>query len=87
MYDTSYLSRVLTSQLRNAYQVAGEHSEDFTEKGYVNFKRAVWTEGFRKVLESAKKFAEIGLPYTFRDGTARWLHPIVMILSADYEEQ
>ncbi|KAH6873590.1 hypothetical protein BKA70DRAFT_1379131 [Coprinopsis sp. MPI-PUGE-AT-0042] len=66
--------------------VADEHSEDFTEKGYVNFKRIVWTEGFRQVLESARMFAATGLHFDFIDGTSRWLHPIVMILSADYEE-
>ncbi|KAH6883656.1 hypothetical protein BKA70DRAFT_1378000 [Coprinopsis sp. MPI-PUGE-AT-0042] len=67
--------------------VADEHSEDFTEKGYVNFKRIVWTEGFRKVLQSVAGYAATGINWELFDGTTRWLHPIVMILSADYEEQ
>jgi Plavaka transposase len=53
----------------------------------VNFKRAVWTAGFRKVLASVAGYAETGISWELFDGTTRWLHPIVMILSADYEEQ
>jgi hypothetical protein len=53
----------------------------------VDFKRVVWTDGFRSVLDSAKMYAETGLRFEFIDGTTRWLHPIVLILSADYEEQ
>lgn len=81
------LTRNSRSLLSIILQVADEHSEDFTEKGYVNFKRIVWTDGFRKVLDSARLTAATGLHFDFFDGSSRWLHPIVMILSADYEEQ
>ncbi|KAH6902842.1 hypothetical protein BKA70DRAFT_1111973 [Coprinopsis sp. MPI-PUGE-AT-0042] len=67
--------------------VGDEHSEDFTNKGYVNFKRIVWTDGFREVLKSVDVLSETGIRYVFYNGTSRWLYPIVLILSADYEEQ
>ncbi|KAG1830270.1 hypothetical protein DFJ58DRAFT_737038 [Suillus subalutaceus] len=54
-------------------------SEDADEEGkpgFVNLKRVVWHEAFLKLLELVAILK-----------IARWLFPIILILSADYEEQ
>jgi Plavaka transposase len=65
-------------------------TEDPNEKGkldWVNFKRVVWHECFRKLLASIKEYATTGCPIECGDGVTRNLFPCVLILSGDYEEQ
>jgi Plavaka transposase len=64
--------------------------EDLKEEGkrdYVNFKRAVWHTSFHVVIESIIKYSKTGSWFKCGDGVERWMFPIVLILSADYEEQ
>jgi hypothetical protein len=64
--------------------------EDEAEKGkkeYVDFKRVVWHQSFFKLLETIKEYSVIGCWVTCGDGLKRHLFPIVLMLSADYEEQ
>ncbi|KAG1837031.1 hypothetical protein DFJ58DRAFT_718946 [Suillus subalutaceus] len=65
-------------------------SEDADEKGkpgFVNLKRVVWHEAFLKLLELVAQYSKSGYSHTCYDKIARWLFPIILILSADYEEQ
>jgi len=64
--------------------------EDEDKKGkseYVNFKRVVWHESFRKLLESIVQYSKTGCWVQCGDQIPRHLFPIILILSADYEEQ
>jgi hypothetical protein len=54
---------------------------------YINFKHAVWHQAFYTVIESIAKFSKTGCWFRCSDGVTCWLFPIVLILSADYEEQ
>jgi hypothetical protein len=65
-------------------------SEDADEEGkpgFVNLKRVVWHEAFLKLLELVAQYSKSGYSHTCYDKIARWLFPIILILSADYEEQ
>ncbi|EDR00662.1 uncharacterized protein LACBIDRAFT_313195 [Laccaria bicolor S238N-H82] len=64
--------------------------EDETEKGkkaYVDFKTVVWHESFRKLLESIRDHSKLGFWFKCGDDIIRRLFALILILSADYEEQ
>ena len=63
-----------------------EDSGETGKKGYVNFKRVVWHKAFYEVLKSVEQYAETGYTMTISE-FERWMFPIVLIASADYEEQ
>lgn len=54
---------------------------------WVNFKNAVWHASFLLPLQSMIKEQEIGRRFICGDGIERWIFLILLILSADYEEQ
>jgi hypothetical protein len=65
-------------------------AEDEAEKGkkeFVDFKRVVWHESFRKLLETIAPYSKTGCWIKCGDGKTRRLFPFILILSADYEEQ
>jgi hypothetical protein len=53
----------------------------------VNFKRVVWHSSFYEVLESIHAVAKTGFHVKCGDGIIRHFYPVILILSADYEEQ
>ncbi|KAF9783985.1 hypothetical protein BJ322DRAFT_1007764 [Thelephora terrestris] len=55
--------------------------------GWVDFKRVVWHASFYKLLESISEISEIGHWVRCGDGVERHVFPLILILSADYEEQ
>jgi len=57
------------------------------KKEYVDLKHVVWHQSFFKLLETIKEYSVVGCWVTCGDGVKRHLFPIVLILSADYEEQ
>ncbi|KAG1824182.1 hypothetical protein EV424DRAFT_1471936 [Suillus variegatus] len=70
--------------IRNGEGIGGGHvvrvSEDADEEGkpgFVNLKRIIWHEAFLKLLELVAQHSK----------SHCWLFPIILILSADYEEQ
>ncbi|KIJ99858.1 hypothetical protein K443DRAFT_8115 [Laccaria amethystina LaAM-08-1] len=63
-----------------------EDSGETGKKKYVNFKRVVWHKAFYEILKSVEQYAETGYHLTTAD-IERWMFPIVLIASADYEEQ
>ena len=52
-----------------------------------NFKRVVWHEGFYKLLESIEEYFKTGCWVHCGDGVVRHIYPLILILTADYEEQ
>ncbi|KAK0492034.1 hypothetical protein EDD18DRAFT_1080209 [Armillaria luteobubalina] len=64
--------------------------EDPKHKGkpsWINFKRVVWHESFRKILESVAEYSYTGYAFTLpHSGETIVIYPFIFILSADYEE-
>ncbi|KAK0457561.1 uncharacterized protein EV420DRAFT_1621072 [Desarmillaria tabescens] len=65
-----------------------EEEEDHKGKpSWINFKRVVWHEAFRKILGSLAQYSRSG--YAFQPPNSDKviiLYPFILILSADYEE-
>ncbi|KAG1747467.1 hypothetical protein EDB19DRAFT_1826190 [Suillus lakei] len=55
--------------------------------GYMNLKHVVWHELFFKLLELAAQYSKTGYSHKCHNNILRWLFPLILILSADYEEQ
>jgi hypothetical protein len=53
----------------------------------VNHKRVVWHEAFYKLLESIEEISKTGIWIDCADEIRRNIFPLVLILSADFEEQ
>ncbi|KAF7302767.1 hypothetical protein HMN09_00911800 [Mycena chlorophos] len=66
--------------------VVAEDAKHSGKPEFVNFKNAVWHESFYKLLESIVAPSKVGERVRCGDGTFRHLHPIILILAADYEE-
>ncbi|TEB21519.1 hypothetical protein FA13DRAFT_1580538, partial [Coprinellus micaceus] len=87
----------LPASLRNGKGLAGgwmvgwlpilpEEQDKAKKTEFINFKRIVWHKCFAKLMESIKVYSEMGCWHKCGDGVWRQLFPIVLILSADYEE-
>ncbi|KAG5640562.1 hypothetical protein DXG03_008069 [Asterophora parasitica] len=87
----------LPAEIRNgsgvgAGQVVGwlpiiKEDEEYKKKtDYIDFKRVVWHESVRKLMETVAEYSKIGIWIKCRDGIERRLFPIILILTADYEE-
>jgi Plavaka transposase len=68
------------------FKVHGSPSEE-KKQDFVNYKRVVWHRAIHLVLESVIEVSMTGYWLMCGDGVQRWLFPVVLILSADYEEQ
>ncbi|KAF7292147.1 hypothetical protein MIND_01241700 [Mycena indigotica] len=66
--------------------VIDEDSKESGKPQYTNFKNAVWHEAFYKPIESIEAYSKTGIWVRCGDGQSRWLHPLVLMLVADYEE-
>ncbi|KAG1785854.1 uncharacterized protein HD556DRAFT_1450294 [Suillus plorans] len=64
-----------------------EDQEHAKKKNYVDFKNAVWHTSFYQLLVSVAKHSNTGYWFECGDGIRRHLWPLILILSADYEEQ
>jgi hypothetical protein len=71
----------------NAGAQVEEDSAETGKRGFVDFKRVVWHKAFYEILESIEKYAELGFSLDCGDGVRRKIHPFILIVSADYEEQ
>ncbi|KAG1876519.1 hypothetical protein DFJ58DRAFT_720982 [Suillus subalutaceus] len=67
--------------------IVSEDADEEGKPGFINLKRVVWHEAFLKLLELVAQYSKSGYSHTCYDKIARWLFPIILILSADYEEQ
>ncbi|KAJ3559044.1 hypothetical protein NP233_g11364 [Leucocoprinus birnbaumii] len=63
------------------------NEEEKGDKEFVDFKRVIWHDSFRHLFKTLKKYAKDGGHIKCGDGVKRHLFPVVLILSADYEEQ
>ncbi|EIW77149.1 hypothetical protein CONPUDRAFT_62326, partial [Coniophora puteana RWD-64-598 SS2] len=54
---------------------------------WANFKNIVWHKLFKKLFESLGGYAKTGFWFELCDGSLMWLFPIILILSANCEEQ
>ena len=63
-----------------------EPAEDEGKLSYTNFKQVVWHEAFLRILDKLEEFSKMGYCHKCYDEIIRWLFPIILILSADYEE-
>ncbi|KZP08238.1 hypothetical protein FIBSPDRAFT_761746, partial [Athelia psychrophila] len=54
---------------------------------FVNHKNAVWHTAFLEFLDDAKMQSKARLWHICADNALHRLFPIILILSADYEEQ
>ncbi|KAI6017728.1 hypothetical protein BKA83DRAFT_4058855 [Pisolithus microcarpus] len=66
--------------------IVPELAKEERKTGYVNFKRVIWHEAFLKLLEKVAELSKVGYLHESYDGVLRWLFPLILILSADYEE-
>ncbi|KAG1826384.1 hypothetical protein DFJ58DRAFT_719975 [Suillus subalutaceus] len=67
--------------------IIAENQEHMKKKKYVDFKNAVWHTLFYQLLASVAKHSNTGYWFECGDGIQHRLWPLVLILSADYEEQ
>ncbi|CDO73238.1 hypothetical protein BN946_scf185007.g293 [Trametes cinnabarina] len=67
--------------------VLDEEAGEKHKTGYVNFKRVVWHESFRIILDPIRAFTHSGVWFRCGDDVERCMCPFVVILSSDYEEQ
>ncbi|EIW78276.1 hypothetical protein CONPUDRAFT_60954 [Coniophora puteana RWD-64-598 SS2] len=88
----------LLSSIRNGNGVGGARvvgwlpilkndPEKEGKRTYTDFKRVVWHEAFRNFLSDIELYSEAGLFHHCHDGINRVLFPVILMLSADYEEQ
>ncbi|KAJ7715170.1 hypothetical protein B0H14DRAFT_3171311 [Mycena olivaceomarginata] len=66
--------------------VVKEDTNKNNKPAFSNFKTIVWHAVFWKLLESLVHHAKLGSWTTCEDEILRWLWPIVLILTSDYEE-
>ncbi|KAI5982651.1 hypothetical protein EDD15DRAFT_2377451 [Pisolithus albus] len=66
--------------------IVPELAKEESKTGYVNFKHVIWHEAFLKLLEKVAELSKVGYLHECYDGVLRWLFPLILILSADYEE-
>lgn len=64
-----------------------EDAGETKKKRFINLKRIVWHEAFEAILKSIIGPSEHGVFVMCGDNIRRWLFPLILILSADYEEQ
>ena len=64
-----------------------EEGKESKKRNYVNFKRVVWHDSFYELLDSIHIQSKTGFYIKCADGITRHLYPVILILSADYEEQ
>ncbi|EIW83675.1 hypothetical protein CONPUDRAFT_50298, partial [Coniophora puteana RWD-64-598 SS2] len=65
-----------------------DNSEEDGTLAYTTLKRVLWHDSVRKLFENAQDSSKNGFFYEkCHDGVPRWLYFMILILSADYEEQ
>ncbi|KAG2750980.1 hypothetical protein P692DRAFT_201710246, partial [Suillus brevipes Sb2] len=65
--------------------IVSEDADEDGKPGFVNFKCVVWHKSFLKLLELIVQYSKTGYTHQCFDKVMRWLFPILLILSADYE--
>ncbi|KAI6144731.1 hypothetical protein BKA82DRAFT_4016871 [Pisolithus tinctorius] len=77
----------LPVHIRNGWLlIVPELASEERKTGYVNFKHVIWHEAFYKLLEKVAELSKVGYLHECYDNIRWWLFPVILILSADYEE-
>ncbi|KAI5988874.1 hypothetical protein F5J12DRAFT_898070 [Pisolithus orientalis] len=66
--------------------IVPELAKEEGKTGYTNFKRVIWHTAFFQLLEKVAELSKVGYLHECYDKVLHWLFPLVLILSADYEE-
>jgi hypothetical protein len=85
-YRKSFCFNLSNINLTCASQVPEDAGEE-GKLGYTTLKRIVWHESFFKLLELAAQYSKTGYLHKCHNNIVQWLFPVILILSADYEEQ
>ncbi|KAG1738055.1 hypothetical protein EDD22DRAFT_982336 [Suillus occidentalis] len=67
--------------------IVKEDKKHSKKPAFVNFKNAVWHTSFLTLLACLAPLSKLGSPVRCWDDVVRTFYPIILILSADYEEQ
>ncbi|KAG1771613.1 hypothetical protein EV702DRAFT_1181456 [Suillus placidus] len=88
----------LPTDIRNGQGIGGgyvvgwllivkEEKEHAGKPSWVNFKNAIWHEAFLKILSPLASKSSMGQWFECLDSVQCWFFTLILILSADYEEQ
>ncbi|KIO04654.1 hypothetical protein M404DRAFT_26107 [Pisolithus tinctorius Marx 270] len=64
-----------------------ESAKEEGKTGYTNYKCVIWHEASLCIIDRLAELSKLGYKYECYDKITRWLFPLILILSADYEEQ
>ncbi|KAI6146925.1 hypothetical protein BKA82DRAFT_35708 [Pisolithus tinctorius] len=67
--------------------IVPESTKEEGKTGYTNYKHVIWHEAFLCIIDRLAELSKLGYKYECYDKITRWLFPLILILSADYEEQ
>ncbi|KAI6000201.1 hypothetical protein F5J12DRAFT_784505 [Pisolithus orientalis] len=68
------------------FAMVPELAKEEGKTGYTNFKHVVWHTAFFQLLEKVAELSKVGYLHECYDKVLCWLFPLVLILSANYEE-
>lgn len=74
------------TDLTSYSQVKKKAKED-GKTGYTTYKNVVWHEGVYEMLAELIQASHTGQAHMCGDDIMRILYPIILLLTADYEEQ
>ncbi|KAI6122718.1 hypothetical protein EDD16DRAFT_1477032 [Pisolithus croceorrhizus] len=66
--------------------IAPELVKEGRKTGYANFKHVIWHKAFYKLLEKVAELSKVGYLHECYNNVLWWLFPVILILSANYEE-
>ncbi|KAI6155453.1 hypothetical protein BKA82DRAFT_4326665 [Pisolithus tinctorius] len=66
--------------------IVPELAKEEGKTGYTNFKHVIWHTAFFQLLEKVAELSKVGYLHECYDKVLHWLFPLVLILSANYEE-
>ncbi|KAI6001643.1 hypothetical protein F5J12DRAFT_906480 [Pisolithus orientalis] len=66
--------------------IVPELAKEEGKTGYTNFKRVIWHTAFFQLLKKVVELSKVGYLHECYNKVLHWLFPLVLILSADYEE-
>jgi hypothetical protein len=64
-----------------------EDAAESGKRGYVNLKHVIWHAAFYEIICLVEVISRLGYKLQCGDAIERWLFILILILSADYEEQ
>ena len=76
----------LTLYSNNIFKIEEDPGEA-KKAGWVDFKHVVWHSSFYEVLGTIHILSKIGFHIKCADNVVHHVFPVILILSADYEEQ